>query len=155
MNIEKIYIILHNVSSIQRVHDVARIVFSTENKFILVITKPTGAAAQIAIPEIFREAYKHNKPIIILPDLKDAIDLLKPDQIYTLSHEYGERINPENLELKPKTAFITAGTEPGLSKNEALTGKPIYIKGFNTWIGPAGETAIIIHTITNKIKNEN
>ncbi len=151
MSIEKIYIILHNVSSIQRVHDIARLVFSAGEKFMLVITKPTGAAAQIAIPEVFRDAYKYNKPIIVLPDLKDAIELLKPDKTYTLTPEYGKKVNLHELEIKPKTAFIVAGSEPGLSKNEALLGEPIYIQGFSSWIGPIGEAAIIIHTITNRI----
>lgn len=144
-------IVFHEVSSVQRLQDMAKLAYGYANETILVVTKPSGAAAQIGIPEIGRLAYRNNKPLIVLPDIKDAIELLKPKIVLTISDKYGEPLSidkiAEILSNSSDTVMIIAsGTETGLSKEEAYLGKPVKPSTQGD-IGPIASTAILLYIL--------
>lgn len=147
----KIIVVLHDVSSVQRLQDMAKLVYGYGDGYLLVVSKPSGAAAQIGIPEISRLAYKRNKPLLVLPDIKDAIELLKPKQILTISYKYGESIDIETIEYDEPLMIIVGGSEAGLSKEEAYIGKPIKPPTSDD-IGPIASTAIIMYILEEKRK---
>ncbi len=144
-------IVFHEVSSVQRLQDMAKLAYGFANETILVVTKPSGAAAQIGIPEIGRLAYRNNKPLIVLPDIKDAIELLKPKIVLTISDKYGEPLSIDKIaeilsNSNDTVMIIASGTETGLSKEEAYLGKPIKPPTQGD-IGPIASTAILLYIL--------
>jgi SpoU rRNA methylase family enzyme len=49
---------------------------------IPVIIKPYGAAAQVGVPEAYKISYKLSKPLVILPEIRDLIDVLACNYVY-------------------------------------------------------------------------
>ncbi len=144
-------VVFHEVSSVQRLQDMAKLVYGLTNEAILVVTRPSGAAAQIGIPEIGKLAYKNNKPLIVLPDIKDAIELLKPKIVLTISNRYGEPLNIDKIVDMLSSSgdivmIIASGTETGLSKEEAYLGKPVKPPTQGD-IGPIASTAIALYIL--------
>ncbi len=139
-----IIIVAHNAGSVQRLIDVARVAYAFDEVKLLVATKPYGAAAQSGVPEVQKMALKRGKGFMVLPGIEDAAELLKPQRIYTVSWDYGERVEPGSIELND--AMIIVGlTDPGLSKQEAGIGTPIYPSGTSTPVGPAAELALLLY----------
>jgi len=147
----EVIVVLHDVSSVQRIHDVAKLVYGFGDRYLFVISKPSGAAAQIGVPEISRTAYKNNKPLLVLPDIRDAIELLKPRQIFTISYKYGETINMDTIEYDEPLMIIVSGSEAGLSKEEAYLGKPVRLPT-NDDVGPVASLAILMYILEEKKK---
>ena len=143
--------VLHNVSSVQRLADMAKLVYSLGID-TLVVSKAYGGAAQAGIPEAYRIALKHDKRLIILPDLSDVVDLLKPDEILivTLSYarEYIDPINPPVYNGRIVIAFN--GGDPDFSAGEVNLGKPIYLANINHRLGALGEAALMLYGLISK-----
>ena len=137
-------LVLHDVASVQRLNDIAKIAFGLN--YLFVITKPSAAAAQIGIPELYKIAYKKDKPIIVLPDISDVIDLFNPSTIITISYHYGEIFDPSKMNLREPLMIITSGTDTGLTKKEAFIGKPVK-PPVNGDLGPVASTAIILYML--------
>ncbi len=138
----KVYLVAHAPTSVQRLEDLAKLAFNFgEPVEAFVVTKPSGAAAQIGLAEVSKLAYKLDKRLLIFPDIDDAIELLKPDVVYTLSYEFGERI--KKLEGE-RVMLVVGASEPGLSKVEAQKGKPIYPEGPEGNIGPIASAALLL-----------
>ncbi len=139
---------IHNVSSVQRVVDMARLVYSLGIKE-LVISKAYGAAAQHGIPEASRLALKAGKSLIVLPDLHDAIDLLGPNEVIIISFEHGERDLDKLRNLNRDKSVLIAfnGGEPDFSPDEAKLGKSIYIPGATSRLGPIAEAGIVLYSL--------
>ncbi len=84
--------VLHNVTSVHRVLEFVRLCISF-NCSNIVITRPTGAAAQQGVPEAFKIALKEGANIILLGELKDLKEITSIDDMYLLtSEEEGEPI---------------------------------------------------------------
>ena len=139
----KVFIVAHAPTSVQRLEDLAKLAFGFgEPVEGLVVTKPSGAAAQIGVPEVSKLAYKLDKPFFVFPDIDDALELLKPQRVYTVSRDYGERV--EKLEVEGVTLIIVGASEPGLSKLEASKGKAIYPRLAEGEVGPIGAAALLL-----------
>jgi len=141
--------VIHNVSSVQRLVDMARLVYGLGFK-VLVVTKAYGGAAQSGIPEAYRIAVKRGYSLIILPDLGDAISLLSPDTIYMVS-----AINPsqytgptKSLNLGERTMIVFNGGEGDFTPSEMKMGRTIYIEGLRERIGTIAEASLILYTIS-------
>ncbi|NPA84565.1 MAG: exonuclease [Crenarchaeota archaeon] len=135
--------VAHAPTSVQRLEDLAKLAFGFGDPVKgLIVTKPSGAAAQIGVPEVAKEAYKLNKVFLVLPDIDDAIELFEPDAVFTVSREYGEKVKA--LEPGEVTFLIVGASEPGLSKLEASKGRPVYPEGVEGEIGPIAAAAVLL-----------
>lgn len=140
--------LLHNVSSVQRVVDMARLVYALGYDK-LVVTKAYGGAAQSGVPEAMRLALKEGKSLIVLPDLPDALELLKPDTLLIVSRDYASHlIAPGRVpRVEGRTIVAFSGSEPDFTVEEARRGTPVYIEGVPGRLGPIAEASIILYLL--------
>lgn len=131
---KELYIALYSPSSVQKLLDFLKTVYTVKS-LIPVIIKPFGAAAQVGIPEAHRIAYKLGKPLIVLPELSDLKGILKCDPLYYLSEEGQEVDFPTLLSgISNKRVALTLS-----SGEQEPSGKEL--EGFTTiWLRevPAG-----------------
>ncbi len=140
----EVYVVGHAPTSVQRLEDFAKFVFNFgEPVKALIITKPSGVAAQVGVPEVSKLAYKLDKRLLILPDIDDAIEIIAPDKVYTLSFDFGEE-KEIPFEGNEKILIIVGLTDPGLSKLEAQKGEAIRPKGVSGDIGPIASLALLL-----------
>ncbi len=144
--------LLHNVSSVQRLVDTAKISYSLgANTFVA--TKVYGGAAQSGVAEAMRIALRLNKSFIVLPDLQDAIELLSPKKTVLVTQAYAKKLlNPcslpsDFLENNGKLLLIVSGSEPEFSPSELKLGEPIYLEGTSRRIGPIGELSLLLYAL--------
>jgi len=140
----KLIAVLHNVFSPQRVVEAARIVYGLGYD-VLVVTKASGSAAQLGVPEAQKIALRENKTLIYLPDLPDAVDLLKPSHVLLV---VPPRFSAKELlkalgDLQGRVLIVFGGAEPGLTKRELEMGLPVHIEGLED-IGVVGTMAIAL-----------
>ncbi len=114
---EKIYLVLYAPTSVQRIIDFLKTVY-TWNNAVPVIIKPIGAAAQIGVPEAHRLAYKAGKPLIVLPEINDLREVLGLKNVYYIT-DYGETRKITDIIIE-KTAFIINGGDQEPSKKELI-----------------------------------
>ncbi len=79
-------VVIHNVSSVHRVTEFAKLIAGLGLKYVI-YTKVTGAAAQQGIPEAFKIAAKQGSTILVLPDITDVYELIRPERTYFLVTE--------------------------------------------------------------------
>lgn len=141
-----IIVVAHNAGSVQRLVDVARVAYAFDAVKLLVATKPYGAAAQTGVPEVQKMALKRGRGFMVLPSIEDAVELLGPSRVYTVSWDYGEKIGLGGLDVDG--AMIVLGlTDPGLTKREAGLGTPVYPRGVSASLGPAAELALLLYGV--------
>ncbi len=116
---------IYNVASVQRLLDFIKTVYAFGIGTPAII-KPSGAAAQVGVPEAHRFSYKYDKPLIVLPELTDLKEVLGIDKIYFLS-KHGEEINIRNISLDEDMAIIIQGSDGEFTKAELQYGKPLKI----------------------------
>ena len=145
--------VLHNVSSVQRVVDMARLVFSLGFN-TLVITKAYGGAAQSGVPEAMRLALKVNARLIVLPDLEDAVEIFRPDVVVAVTRSYAEEeINPVNPPVSEgRTLIVFSGGDPEFSPHELSEARKVYLEGVKSKLGPVAEAALILYHVARHIR---
>ena len=145
--------VVHNVSSIQRVVDSARLAYSLGFKMV-VVTKAYGGAAQSGVAEASKIALKQGRSLLVLPDLPDAIELLNPDTVILLSADYAkERVSPENLPVAGGRIMVVAsGGEPDFSPAELRLGRPVYFDGVAGRLGTVAELALALYYLRGRVK---
>ncbi|MEM1685132.1 MAG: RecB-family nuclease [Acidilobaceae archaeon] len=145
--------VLYNVSSTQRLIDMAKLVYGL-GLHIFTACKVYGAAAQAGIPEVMRLALKSERGFIVLPDIGDVIDLFKPSIILIVSYAYAEDfIDPFNPPVySGKVLVVFNGSDPDFSSSELKYGKPIYIKGVQYRLGAIPEATLILYSLLFKLK---
>ncbi|BAA81011.2 conserved hypothetical protein [Aeropyrum pernix K1] len=138
--------VLHNVSSVQRVVDMARLSYSL-GLDTLVVTKAYGGAAQSGVPEAMRLALKLGKSLVVLPELRDAVNLLSPTHVLAVTPSRAERlVGPGGLEgLEGRVLVVFSGGEPELDPSEAAGAIRVYIEGVEGKVGPIAEAALILY----------
>lgn len=115
----EIYLALYAPSSVQKVIDFLKTVY-TVNGVVPVVIRPYGAAAQVGVPEAHRISYKLSKPLIVFPEIGDLTGIIGCDCLYYLS-EGGEDVDVPALlrgSTCKKVAFILSSGEhePGLKE---------------------------------------
>lgn len=140
--------VLHNAYSAQRLIESARTVYGLNFK-LFVVTKASGSAAQVGVPEAQKLAMKIGGSFAFLPDLPDAIEILRPDRIIlVVPKKYASASLVEVLkEAAGRIMIVFGGSEPGLSKKELELGVPAYIEGVEEDLGPVGLLAIVLYEI--------
>jgi len=153
LGVSSIVPLIHNVGSVQRLVDMARLVYSLDLE-LLVASKVYGAAAQSGVPEVMRLAFKANRGFLVLPDIGDAVELLKPDVTLVVSLDYAEDfIDPFNPPVySGRLLVVFNGGEPDFSASEARVGKPVYIRGVSRRLGAVAEASIILYSLLSRTR---
>ncbi|ABP96419.1 MULTISPECIES: RecB-family nuclease [Metallosphaera] len=138
----EISVVLHNVTSSQRLVDFAKLVFGLDVKR-LVLTKVGGTAAQAGIPDVGRLALKTGKSLIILPDLKDAIELLGSRRVYLLSPLADREV--DQLDLTQDSLLVFSGIENGFTKIEQSLGEYITLRSMKVDTGPIPYASAVLY----------
>ena len=154
-----IIVALHNVHSVQRVIEMAKICYGLGIGTII-ISKAVGTAAQTGVPEAQKIAIRLGRKLIFVPDIQDAIDLLKPDEILLFAPKpYGrEPFNPDEVAEKASKGqlvmLVFGGLDPGLSSRELSLGRAVYIETQSP-IGSIGTAAIAIYLLLRSLQCSN
>jgi len=143
----KIIVVLYDVSSAQRVIDVAKTVYGLGYMHYVAV-KAYGAAASSGVPEVNRLALKLGKSFAVLPSVKDLVDIYRPERIIVISREYGEPIAVDELASRicqeGTTLLILGGIDPAPGKDVAAIGEAVYIENTETRLGPVAEAGIVL-----------
>ena len=141
--------VLHWVFSQQKVVEAARTVYGLGYN-VFVVTKASGSAAQVGVPEAQKLAMKLGKGFFYLPDLPDAVEVFEPSLVILLvPPKYAEAtLDPDEIKnAHGKVMVVVGGAEPGLSKRELELGKAVTIEGFQDDVGSIGTLAIALYMI--------
>lgn len=147
----KIYVVIHNVISVQRLIEFAKVVYSLTDNGILVATKVGGTAAQAGIPEVNKMAYKLGKGIIILPDLKDAVELIRPEKVYLVTPGSGQKVNYSELFKNIPTMLVFHGLDEKFSKVDTSFGEEISMDIAVGDIGAPQLAAVLLYCVRKLI----
>ncbi|MCE4605354.1 MAG: RecB-family nuclease [Desulfurococcales archaeon] len=143
--------VLHNVSSVQRLVDLARASYQLGFK-ALAVSKVYGGAAQSGVPEAFKLALKYGSSLLVLPDLDDVVDALSPDRVLIITPREPETIidpvSPPRLD--GKVLIVFNGGETGFSPSEEKLGARTYIAGVDSRLGAVAEAGIILYTLSRR-----
>ena len=152
VNLIEVIFAVNSISSQQRLIDVAKVVTAIEDLKVssLVISRPTGMAAQSGIPEVSKIMYKAGKTLIVLPSLKDAVELLKPDLIL-IYFESPDSAYLDSIDLLniAKLMFVVDGSDFGPTTNELGLGQLVRFRGFKKQLPPAPAIAVFAHKFTS------
>ena len=107
-------VVYHDVHSVAKLQEIARIVFAYDSVDLFVISRPQGTAAQTGVPEIHLAAAKKGKKILVVPDLKDAVELLSPEHVFIITRKAEKALDPK--EVGQNDMIVVAGTEPDATK---------------------------------------
>ncbi len=155
----KVIVVLHNVYSVQRVIEMAKLVYGLGFD-TLIVSKAQSAAAQSGVPDAQKLALKKNKNFFYLADLPDVLELFKPELVLMfVPKEYAsEAYNPkqviEVLNQGKNVVLVFGGSEPGLTKRELELGKPVFLEHVNEDIGPVGYASIALYELLKLLKLE-
>lgn len=151
---QEVYIVLYAPSSVQKLLDFLKAVY-TSSGIVPVVVKPYGAAAQVGVPEAHRISYKMNKPLIVLPELSDLKNILGCNPLYYVSEE-GEEIElasflNEVMYGKPAIIISSGEQEPGRKELEGI--KVTWIKDIPPGMPSTAITGILVYEITKLFKS--
>jgi len=151
--IKHLVIVINNISSPQRLIDIAKVVYNSEVSNLIkafVLTRVGGGVIQSGIPEVSKLAYKLGKSLVILPTLNDAIEVFNPSKVFLVGKS-PDSLLLEDLELSDDTMLAFSGSDSGFAKNELALGRQVYFKGFNQLVSPVAEVALTLYIINLKI----
>ena len=154
--LNNLYIVVHNVYSVQKVISVAKIVYRLGFKN-LVISKAMGAAAQEGLPEVQKLALKYGGRLFILSDIKDIKELFPNAKIKLIvPSRFTQKIfNPKEIIKNASSGqvfIIVSGAEPGLSKREIEVGEAITLENVEEEIGAEGFISIILYLLKKELR---
>ncbi len=130
--VNEIIPVIHNPASVQKLLDAIKASLGFGVKTI-VITKAVGSAAQQGVPEAFRLVLKSGATLIVLPDIKDAVELLKPDHVYFLGVK-GEPMG----DVKGRTLLVVQASDQQFMPSELNLGRQVKVIGRDV-----GSTALL------------
>ncbi|GAB6947042.1 RecB-family nuclease [Vulcanisaeta sp. JCM 16161] len=125
--------VIHNPASVQKLLDAVKVSLGFGIKTIIV-TKAVGTAAQQGVPEAFRLVLRSGATLIVLPDIKDAIELLHPDSILFLS----TRGDSMGNEVKGRTLLVIQASDQPFMQSELSLGRQVKVVGRDV-----GSTALL------------
>jgi len=146
----KVYAAITGASSPQRVVDTVKSVIAAGWDEIkgFVVAKATGLAAQAGVPEATRLAYRAGIPLIFMPTLKDAVEVLAPDHVLLITQwENAEPLRRESFSEDSTVLIVVSGLDEDFPRQDLGLGKPYRIPGFRGRLGPAAEMALAIYLL--------
>jgi len=150
-SLKNVYVILHNVQSTSKTIETAQVVYGLGFPNYIV-SKAEGSAAQSGVPDANRLSLKMKRNFMVLPDLKDVLELLSIDHplLVTSPRLVKERIDLVQLQEQVKSgeriAIILSGSNSSFSRKEMDLGQCKSLEA-DVDIGPAGSAAIILYSL--------
>ncbi len=151
----KFVIALYSVSSVQRLLDFIKTVYAF-NHATPVIIKPIGAAAQIGVPEAHKLAYKLGKPLIVLPEIQDLIEIVKVEELYLLTPK-GRSIDIEEFSSVSEgssIAVVVNGGDTDFTRQELQYGEGVWIKDIPINLPPQSIAALLLYIIRDHFETK-
>lgn len=144
----QVYVALYSPSSVQKVVDFVKLAYSVKG-LIPVILRPIGAGAQIGVPEAYKLSYKLSKPLVVLPEVKDLMEVLGITELLYID-ENGDEVPPDALR-----SAVTSGTcaimfssgEMEPSKKELEKARVVWMRGMPRGFPPLAQAAAIIYEL--------
>lgn len=152
---KNIYVILHNVHAVSKVLETAHVVYGLGFQNF-VVTKAEGSAAQSGVPDANRFAIKMKKNFMVLPDLKDALELLEVEEPLLLVSPVltKERVDLGQLVEQTKTGeklvLVFSASNSSFSRKEMDLGKCVSLQS-KIDIGPSGTAAVVLYALSNEV----
>ncbi len=110
-------VVYHDVHSVAKLTEMYKVA-AAYGVDVFVISRVQGAAAQTGVPEISVRAFREGVKVLVVPDLRDAVDLLKPTKVIILSKRAEKPLDPN--EVDENTMIVVTGTEPDVSKFDEI-----------------------------------
>jgi SpoU rRNA methylase family enzyme len=154
--IKNIYIVLHNVHSASKTIETAQVVYGLGFPNF-VVSKAEGSSAQSGVPDANRLAIRMKQNFMVLPDLKDVIEVLNFDYVLLVTSPklVKERVDLEQLSQRTqsgeKIAIIVSGSNSSFSRKEMDLGECKSLEA-EVDIGPSGSAAIILYSLIGQKK---
>jgi SpoU rRNA methylase family enzyme len=153
-SIKNIYVVLHNVHSASKTIETAQVVYGLGFPNY-VVSKAEGSAAQSGVPDANRLALKMKRNFMVLPDLRDVLEVLSIDSPLLVASPrlVKERIDLTQLQEQAKSgeriAIILSGSNSSFSRKEMDLGNCKSLEA-DVDIGPAGSAAIILYALSTE-----
>ena len=150
-SIKNIYIVLHNVHSASKTIETAQVVYGLGFPNF-VVSKAEGSSAQSGVPDANRLAIRMKQNFMVLPDLKDVLEVLNFDYalLVTSPKLVKEHVDLDQLSQRTqsgeKIAIIVSGSNSSFSRKEMDLGECKSLEA-EVDIGPSGSTAIILYSL--------
>ncbi|MCX8204242.1 MAG: RecB-family nuclease [Candidatus Nezhaarchaeota archaeon] len=150
---DRLAVILHGAHGVEIVKQMAKLTYGLGfNLFIL--SKPTSAAAQLAVPEVSKLAFKKGKGFLVVPDIVDVLELLSPVKaLFFVEGTRGEMFSEDEVVEALKdghVALFFSAVEPGFSLREMEKGRVVCFK-LPDEIGCIAMAAITLFKVWNKL----
>jgi len=153
-HLKNIYVVLHNVHSASKTIETAQVVYGLGfSNFV--VSKAEGSAAQAGVPDANRLAMKMKQNFMVLPDLKDALEVLNIEQpllitspVLTKDHLDMNQLS-ERVKSGERIAIMLSGSSSSFSRKEMDLGECRSLDA-KVDIGPAGTAAIILYALSMK-----
>lgn len=142
-----VYLALYAPSSVQKLLDFLKAVYA--GNFTPVIVKPYGAAAQVGIPEAHKISYKLGKPLIVLPEISDLVQVLGCDCLYYISEE-GEEVDLSSLLIGKscgKSVILLSSGEMEPSRRELEKARTVWIRNIPRGMPSTSVVGIIVYEL--------
>jgi len=146
----RVYAAITGASSPQRVVDTVKSVIAAGWEEIrgFVVAKATGLAAQAGVPEATKLAYRAGVPLIFMPSLKDAVDVLAPDHVALITQwQDAEPLTKARFEDESTVLIAVSGMDEDFPRQDLGLGHHYRIPGFRGRLGPAAEMALAIYIL--------
>ncbi len=152
--LKNIYVVLHNVHSASKTAETAQVVYGLGfSNFV--VSKAEGSAAQAGVPDANRLAMRMKQNFIVLPDLKDVLEVLNIEKPLLITSPVltKERLDLDQLseraKLGERIAIVLSGSNSSFSKKEMDLGECRSLDA-RVDIGPSGTAAIILYALSMK-----
>lgn len=153
-SLKNIYVVLHNVHSASKTVETAQVVYGLGfSNFV--VSKAEGSAAQAGVPDANRLAMKMKQNFMVLPDLKDVLEVLNIERPLLITSPVltKERLDLNQLFERTKSGerivIMLSGSNSSFSRKEMDLGECRSLDA-RVDIGPAGTAAIILYALSMK-----
>lgn len=150
---DRLAVVLHGAHGVEVVRQIAKLTYGI-GAGLLVLSKPTSAAAQTAVPEVGRLAFKRGKGFLVVPDISDVLELLSPVKaLFFVEGNRGEMFNEDEVVeglRKGYVALFFSAAEPGFSMKE-LEGKQVVNLGLPGEVGCVATASIALFKVWLKL----
>ncbi len=153
-SLKNIYVILHNVHSASKTIETAQVVYGL-GFWNFVVSKAEGSAAQAGVPDANRLAMKMKQNFMVLPDLKDVLEVLNVEHPLLITSPVltKERLDLDQLSERTNSGerivIMLSGSNSSFSRKEMDLGECRSLDA-RVDIGPAGTAAIILYAMSMK-----
>ena len=153
---KNVYVVLHNVQSASKTIETAQVVYGLGFPNF-VISKAEGSSAQAGVPDANRLAIRMKQNFMVLPDLKDVVEVLNFDYtlLVTSPKLVKEHVDFNELSRRAlsgeKIAIILSGSNSSFSRKEMDLGVCKSLEA-EVDIGPSGSAAVVLYSLIGQKK---